>query len=149
MVMVHHRRDRGQTTQDFAIGIALFLLAIVFVIGFLPSILVPVDGGDTTERSAQAERLAADIVANASVSDDRVILDHARLEAELDAFADGSGVAVPPGRSVNVTLETADGERVVINGGDTYDGSPAGVWTRIVTTDESCDPSCRLIVRVW
>ena len=28
--------DRGQTTQDFAIGIGVFILAVAFVFSFLP-----------------------------------------------------------------------------------------------------------------
>ena len=35
------RRDRGQTTLDFAIGVSLFLSVMLFVFAFVPGILQP------------------------------------------------------------------------------------------------------------
>ncbi|MFB6148452.1 MAG: hypothetical protein ABEJ48_02200 [Halobacteriales archaeon] len=56
------RRDRGQTTIDYAIGAALFLLAVGFVITFVPSMLDPFDAG-------QAKPLVADRAASQLAED--------------------------------------------------------------------------------
>ncbi len=39
------RRNRGQTTLDFAIGTSVFLLAVVFVIMYAPTLFDPFAGG--------------------------------------------------------------------------------------------------------
>ncbi|MFB6300276.1 MAG: hypothetical protein ABEH65_08460 [Halobacteriales archaeon] len=56
------QRDRGQTTIDYAIGVALFLLAVGFVITFLPSMLDPFEAG-------QAKPLVADRAASQLAED--------------------------------------------------------------------------------
>lgn len=140
--------DRGQTTQDFAIGIGLFLLAVVFVVAFIPSILAPADDPGMADRSAQAERLAAELVAASAVDGERVILDEASLTAEMMDVEDLAAAMLGEDRSVNVTLEMLDG--TVVHGAGADDaGETTGRWVRLVATDEACDPACRLIIRVW
>lgn len=51
-------RSRGQTLPDFAVGIAVFLLTIVFVSVFVPQLLVPFDD---QEQPVVAERIANDL----------------------------------------------------------------------------------------
>lgn len=135
--------DRGQTTQDFAIGIGLFLLAVVFVITMLPTVLGPADASDDTS-AAQAERIAADLVDAAAVDGERVVVNESALEAAIaDLEAPGQH------QSVNVTLETLDGETTSVSGGDRHDGQAASSWVRIVSTEETCEAACRLVIRVW
>lgn len=141
--------DRGQTTQDYAVGIGLFLLAVVFVIAFIPSVLVGFDAVEATDRSAQAERIAATLVDSALVDGERVTLDGERLDVDLAALADPTNAGLSPYRSVNVTVVTIDGEETVTSGGTEYAGQSAGVWTRIVRIDDGCADGCRLVVRVW
>lgn len=135
--------DRGQTTQDFAVGIGLFLLAVVFVVAFLPSVLGPVDASNDRQ-TGQAERIAESVLAESAIGTERVILDGADLESALDDLSHWDD-----SRSVNATLETLDGEEVIHTGGDTYDGQAAGTWVRIVSTDGDCASGCRLVIRVW
>ncbi|MFB6192448.1 MAG: hypothetical protein ABEI11_03910 [Haloarculaceae archaeon] len=52
------RRDRGQTTLDFAIGVGVFLLVIAFVLTSVPNLLEPFD------RSVQDDTVAADRIAD-------------------------------------------------------------------------------------
>ncbi|WP_224447166.1 DUF7287 family protein [Haloprofundus salilacus] len=56
------RRDaRAQTTIDFAIGAGVFLLAVAFVIAFIPSMLSPFAGGGQ-EDTVVADRVASNLV---------------------------------------------------------------------------------------
>lgn len=38
-------RDRGQTTLDFAVGASVFLIAVIFVIAYAPTMFDPFAGG--------------------------------------------------------------------------------------------------------
>lgn len=170
-------RERGQTTQDFAVGIGVFMLAIAFVFSFVPSMLSPYDSGGG--ESAQADRVAAAILenvtdedgprnhVNGSAFDDR-IADHNSTELATDlGLRSTSSLAVD---RVNVSLESVNqssdlsrADRHVLGGGDPYDGSQsAAAGARIVSADlsdlaparpsideDDCDPACRLVVRVW
>ncbi len=142
-------RDRGQTTQDYAIGIGLFLLVVVFVVTFLPSVLAPFDSVDETERSSQAERVAIEVLEQAGVEDQRLTLDSNELDRVFSLFNDSTAFGLPEHRSVNATLAPLASDGTIISGGDEYAGDAAGTWTRIVTTTDGCDPGCRLVVRVW
>ncbi|MFB6155680.1 MAG: hypothetical protein ABEJ22_07265 [Haloferacaceae archaeon] len=52
-------RVRGQTTLDFAIGVGVFLLVVVFVFSFLPAVLQPFSGGQET--MVTADRVASSL----------------------------------------------------------------------------------------
>lgn len=52
---------RAQTTLDFAIGMSVFLLAVVFVFTFAPGILEPFEAGPQ-EETAVADRVASQLV---------------------------------------------------------------------------------------
>lgn len=49
---------RGQTLPDFAVGVALFLIAIVFVLVFVPQLTLPYED---QEEPVVVERVAADL----------------------------------------------------------------------------------------
>jgi hypothetical protein len=52
---------RAQTTLDFAVGVSVFLLAVVFVFTFVPGILEPFEAGPQ-EETAVADRVASQLV---------------------------------------------------------------------------------------
>lgn len=52
------RTGRGQTNVDFLVGIVVFLLAVTFVVGAVPQLLVPYDDQETP---LVAERTAATV----------------------------------------------------------------------------------------
>ncbi|WP_232342982.1 DUF7287 family protein [Halosimplex litoreum] len=54
------RRERGQTTLDFALGMSIFLLSLVFVVAFVPGMLEPFSGGAQSETPA-VNRVADDL----------------------------------------------------------------------------------------
>jgi len=51
---------RGQTTIDFALGISIFLVALAFIVVFVPGMLQPFVGGSQAETPA-ANRVADDL----------------------------------------------------------------------------------------
>lgn len=172
------RTERAQTTQDFVIGIGIFLLAVAFVFSFLPSLLTPyapaIDDGDV----AQADRIAGEVLetvegnetneVNASIFETEYV-DDGDLAGKLGLRV-GSGGTID---RVNVSIERLNqskdrSERTVLGGGDTYDGGSGASSARIVRVEwdedehgdlptlddneeleEVCDPACRLVVRVW
>lgn len=160
---------RGQTTQDFAVGIGVFLLSLAFVFSFLPSIVTPFDSSVGGAETAQADRIADQIVHNLSASNEHAnnitksdfedTYAEENLSAEVGLRASSSDDVVYD--RVNVTIETFQGDIVSssspdLTGGDTYDNQSAASSARIVTVVDSdgdklskCDPACRLVVRVW
>lgn len=52
--------QRGQTTIDFAIGVSLFLLVVVFVFLFVPDLLDPFNSG-TQEETVAVNRVADEL----------------------------------------------------------------------------------------
>ncbi|WIV67778.1 DUF7287 family protein [Natrialbaceae archaeon AArc-T1-2] len=166
--------DRGQTTQDFAVGIGIFLLALAFAFSFIPTFMTPFEtpvGGGETE---QADRIAATIVDDLSVADSErpnhvagddleeyedknssELADDTVLGSELRTTEDnGDTVAID---RVNVTLTSLDGEEVVNSTDDNYhEDLPSSSASRIVTVEDEdgdivdgCEPACRLTVRIW
>ncbi|WP_255191886.1 DUF7287 family protein [Natronobeatus ordinarius] len=164
--------DRGQTTQDFAVGIGLFLLAIAFVFTYVPTLITPFSTPVGGAETAQADRIAATIVDDLSVDTDganelNLTAFDERYESEEDRIenlglrstttADGDPIAID---RVNVTIyslnESTGGNDLPVTAGDDYDeGQATSSASRIVTIDPAegddyeCNPACRLSVRVW
>ncbi|MFC6767584.1 DUF7287 family protein [Natrinema soli] len=157
--------ERGQTTQDFAIGIGVFLLAIAFVFSFLPSVVTPFDSSVSGAETAQADRIADRIVHNASTDTPNELNSSAfnesytgpNLAAQLglrangpdsdDTVYDNVNVSVVPING-SVPVKDTNGEKLA--GGEHYSDQPAASAARIVTTNtDICTPACRLVVRVW
>lgn len=56
---------RGQTTIDFAVGVGVFLIAVVFVLGLFPGLLQPFTSGpqeETVAADRSADNLAAGLL---------------------------------------------------------------------------------------
>ena len=156
--------DRGQTPQDFALGITILLVTIIATFGFVQNSLVttyerPVTG-DIEE---SADRLATFLVENYSVEGERNVLRFNRTDginrslnrdtAALDGLISDAGLNVATDRqtnpSVNVTIAGSDSlgngtQRPAIgaNGeplawGDAFTGQPdAATKTRVVTLED-------------
>ena len=158
--------ERGQTTQDFAVGIGVFILAVAFVFSFLPSILTPFDSTVTGGQTAQADRVADRVVYNLSTeTGPENELNGSAYEAfvdDSDGLAERLGLREDETRydRIDVRLEPLNeseslGEKWAV--GDGYDNQSAASSARIVTFEEGsfndaepeCDPACRLVVRMW
>lgn len=153
-------RSRGQTAQDFAVGIGLFLLAVAFVFAFVPQIISPYETGVGASEAAQADRTATLLVGNLSVDGQPNEL-NATATSEYfdglgtDAIRDRAGL--PFTARINVTVATLSGGGLASDGGTTWaagatyrEGRETATATRIVrTTGPGCEPGCELLVRVW
>ncbi|MUV89221.1 hypothetical protein GJ629_04345 [Halapricum sp. CBA1109] len=154
--------DRGQTTQDYAVGISILLLTVVGVFIFVPTVFqvseTPVDRNEHT----QAQELADSVIEEYRVGGTTNTLAYQRLsevtgEQELPgALKDDAGVWL---RNANVTI--VEQRRVgdvyddptFTAGSWVYDDEPTATVTRIVQFEDGdrcgSDGTCRLIVRVW
>lgn len=141
------RTERAQTTQDFVIGIGIFLLAVAFVFSFLPSLLTPyapaVDDGDV----AQADRIAGEVLetvegnetneVNGSAFEGTYVGEGSNTLVGDLGLRSANGDAID---RVNVSIERLNqsqerSERTVLGGGDAYDGGSGVSSARIVSVD--------------
>ena len=151
--------DRGQTLQDFALGISLFLVTVTFVFGLFPSYLAPFTEGPGSGDQLRSERVGEAIILNHSVPGQPNVLNATQLnrtlsknQTELRSRYGLSAVA-----DVNVTVRELNDGRVVGHGPGTLSTAeragrqPAAASGRIVklTNESVCRPSCRLVVKVW
>lgn len=96
--------DRGQTLPDFALGVALFLVAITFVFLFVPQLSLPYDN---QEQPVVSERVANDIT-HSMLAEGGTPSELNETETSNFFSIDGSDVPEEVGitstYSVNVTL---------------------------------------------
>ncbi|RZH67572.1 DUF7287 family protein [Natrinema altunense] len=150
--------DRGQTTQDFAVGIGVFLLAIAFVFSFLPSLVTPYESSNGA-KTAQADRIADRIVDDLGTGSGNEIdfteyAGEENLTHQLGLRASGDQDHVYD--SLNVTIKYVNNSTTLkhpdTTAGEPYSNQSAASSARIVTLEgdvDECDPACRLVVRVW
>jgi hypothetical protein len=149
---------RAQTTQDFAIGVSVFLLAVLFVFAYLPSTLASGDA-EIEQRSYVADGLASSVFGNVSDTDDANQLNgtrtHRFFARHNDTAALRANYSLPATANANVTLETLQGTPATVDrggspipavAGDTYTERTGATTTRIVRLDGT---RYRLVVRVW
>lgn len=155
--------ERGQTTQDFAVGIGVFLLAIAFVFSFLPSVITPFDSSVGGAETAQADRIADLVVHDVSTETTNEI-DGAEFNSTYanasGNLAEALGLRSSNGNQidrVNIRIEKLENKTPIGSpgewaAGDTYENQSAASSARVVTIDSDpsdCNPACRLVVRVW
>ena len=160
--------DRGQTPQDFALGIGVFVIAVLFAFTFIPSVFSFTGADPGPIQATQADRAASELIANLSVGEHQNQLN---ATATGDWFSDVSteeelqaAFTLPSSSKVNLTIRALDDDNVVgienSTGGNTLlaagteykQDRPAAEVVRIVKIldeDNDCDPACQLVVRVW
>jgi hypothetical protein len=139
----------------------VFIATITVIIALLPSFTTPFQSGVGGDSSAQADRVAQQIVSNLSSIDEPNLLDGPRLEGvlALNRTQMENRFGLSEGTNVNVTVESLDGSALVRNGSGaalassvTYSGTAAAATARIVRLSNgsyACSPACRLVVRIW
>lgn len=101
--------DRGQTLPDFAVAVAVFLVAIAFVSVFVPQLVVPFDD---QERPVVVERIATDLASDDLVengSSDALNETATRTFFDRNESEALARVGVTPWYSLNVTLRDSPG----------------------------------------
>jgi hypothetical protein len=160
--------DRGQTVNDYLLGITIMLLSVIIVFGFFPEIFTPFDQQVTSEEGAMADNLASKLVTNSTTGGSQQQIDFVTLQVLLTELENTPELAgVPENRTNwNVTVLNNEGESVtlkssardfggeIVNGGTTWDNDLAESRVRYVEAQDTnqvlnCQNGCRIIVRVW
>jgi hypothetical protein len=139
--------SRGQTTLDFAIGVSLFILVLLFVFTFIPGTLQPFTQG-AQEETVASNRVADLLVKDLLVEDERAYVVDGHCTAVLLGGLSGSGtdcgfdggtlaarLDLPDRQFVNVTIHgnvtAAPGDELLC-----WDDSAGEV---VAASDSSCD----------
>jgi len=129
---------RGQTTQDFAVGISVFLLTIAFVFAFIPTIFTPFDTDVGGSDTSNADRVASTFIENHSVEGKLGTLDADTARAFFSAGGNGDGLrdrySLSTVTRINVTVRSQDGS-IIRNA----TGDPTGEYTATVETANAAD----------
>jgi hypothetical protein len=59
--------ERGQTTQDYVLGVSIMLVTTLFIFGYLPGLYDSYQSPITSVEDSQADRAAASLIENYSV----------------------------------------------------------------------------------
>ena len=159
--------DGGQTTQDFATGISVFLLTVAFTFAFVPSTVTPFGSPVTDAIPAKSDRVASTVIDSYGDDDRSQTLDIGAVDSNLVGEG-GSQLREDFGlrstAQVNVTFRYRgngsiidddiddDGSEEALVAGDEYPSNrPAASTTRVVRLPgvDGCETGCLLVVRVW
>jgi hypothetical protein len=152
--------DRGQTLQDYVLGVSVFLLVVIGLLtAILPTVLAPFEDTVGGDKTAQADRIAGQLVGNTTVSDNHLNASALEQVVSADQATLRDRFSLPRGSTVNITVSTMDGSSRIVgpSGGPLSSPRspgerPAASSVRIVTLNDDssgCQPACRLVVRVW
>ncbi|MDR5671895.1 putative pilin/flagellin [Halalkaliarchaeum sp. AArc-CO] len=163
------RSSRAQTTLDFAIGAGVFLVAIAFVVAFVPGMFVPFDadtGTITADRVADsaAKDLLGDPAEPGALDTACTVGFFAQMnggqapdDCRFDPDAEEPGEVFGVSDRINLTIEERDGPIVetetkagdpiqLAAGDDPATAQSVSTVRRTVLFDGG---SKRLVVRVW
>jgi hypothetical protein len=149
--------ERGQTINDYVIGMTLLLLSITLVFGYFPGIFQPFEEEVSNEEEAMATNLAAELVENSTVTGTKQTVSFDSMNGTLYSFVDAPQQAgIPDWVHWNVTVLDVDGNVITHDGerlakGTDWRGERAASTVRFVRAqdDNDCDDGCRIVVRVW
>lgn len=154
--------ERGQTTQDYIVGISIMLLTIAGVFTFVPAVFDTSE--DPVQRNAytQADAVADELISEHNVGGASSTLVYDRLNGSgglaAGTIAELRSAAGIQRNNLNVTItenaKTDIGAPTLIQDGDRVSSDqPTGTAVRFVQfgNESRCgsDGVCQLIVRVW
>lgn len=164
----HAADGRGQTAVDYTIAIGVFLIAVVFVVGFLPSISQPFTSNqaDVTKADRIADQLSEGMLGEPETP---YVLNGTCTVGFFDQLQGGgsappgchfdAGATTPNGAvnvddttGINVTIERTGGGIVTAEGIDLHAGRDPGETSSVSVTQRTVflDGEARkLYVRVW
>lgn len=170
--------DRGQTTQDYILGVSIMLATVLFVFAFVPGVFDSYESSVDGIDRAQAERAAEHLVAEYGVSGQPNVVEngtgddlYTNLNGDFTQFRRRAGLNTQTQRqakpNINIVVVNASEfngnsnyrEPVYFEGrgyyefGDDYDNQSAATRTRVISFSDDpggeCSPTCYMIVRVW
>lgn len=149
--------ERGQTINDYVIGMTLLLLSITLVFGYFPGIFQSFEEEVSNEEEAMATNIAAELVENSTVTGTKQTVSFDKVNGTLYSLVNDSQQAgIPDWVHWNVTVLDVDsnvishdGER--LSNGTNWQGERVASTIRFVRAqdDTDCDDGCRIVVRVW
>lgn len=141
--MVHLANgDRGQTALDFAIAIGVFIVAIGFVLAFVPSMFAPFFGMGSAD-GLTADRSATYLAENALVDDPKspASLNETAVEEFFEECGGAEWLAEELSvGTTNIHVQLLDAEAILDIETDTCGGTPSGAETvsnRVVSIGDS------------
>lgn len=154
-----NRADRGQTINDYLLGMILLLLSIALVFGYFPGIFQPFETEVSNEEEAMATNLAAELVDNSTVGESQQTVNLTVLDQTMADFDEDSEPAgIPEWLQWNATVLDSEGEVIEhehnnekIQNGSVWRDDLAGSTVRFVSAvdNDDCGEGCRILVRVW
>lgn len=155
------RRDgRGQTANDYALGVSVFLLTVLFVFAFVPTVFSPFRAPIDDATTARADRASSYLVGSLSEERTNVVPSH-RAEAFFTNNKTAADireyVGLSAATSVNVAMSEPDSDVVgtvngtQLGGGDPVRDGPTAASSRIVVVErpDGSRTVYRLTVRIW
>ncbi|GGM65604.1 hypothetical protein J2752_000276 [Halarchaeum rubridurum] len=144
--MTRNTRDRAQTTLDFAAGVSVFLLTVIFVFAFVPSLLAPATAPGAGN-GVVADRVADDLARDELATETPYELSGPPTDGALAAARSNVSETLPPGTFLNLTLRTASAGRVVAADGPTPSvDAPTTASRRAVTAPDGTTYELRVVV---
>ena len=144
--------ERAQTAVDYLIGIIVFLLTVVAVFGFFPTLFQPFEEPVGDEEQVITDKLGNELIEANALRNRQRTLNFSSLDETLtddDEVRERSGM--PDWRQWNVTVQNDDD--VINNYGDTLRRGAEATSVRYVRLDnhpaDRCQDGCQIIVRVW
>jgi hypothetical protein len=145
------------------VGISIFLLTVMFVFAFVPSVLQPSAVGEETTLTAEADRVASGAMSNLSIPAKPNKLNKTKTDKFFGHFKKNNAsvfreqYGLPSHVEINVTIRRMDETATLANAtgpyafGDEYRTQQAVVVKRVITMDHhnKCQTGCLLIVRIW
>lgn len=138
---------RGQTTLDFLIGTATFLIAIGLIIAFVPGIIEPFAAG-TEGHTVMADRAVSTLTESDLVeADEPFLLDKTATDDFFtkDSSAVKQQLGLPSTTGLNVTLSDESGQLDSLGPPPSNSQAVSSAW-RVVTYDGD---RAELTVRIW
>lgn len=152
--------DRGQTANDYLIGVSILLVSVTTVFTFFPTIYQPFEDSVSADERTISDRVAGNLIEKHQTTFDEQTLDYERLETQIrQGNLTGndqalSGILELKTVNINVRIQKRPGGSALVEGGaefDDQDPPQAAVTNRVFAAASSgeCANGCRLVVRVW
>jgi hypothetical protein len=154
--------ERGQTLNDYALGMGVFVLAVTITFAVIPSIFAPFTAPIESDQSVQANRVADQVLDDMTVDGTRNTIEDSKANTDFfdgsvdaDDLRDRYGLSVTS--QINVMIVWDDDPNDRIQMGEEYGDRPVASAVRVVVGYDNivgnpganCQPTCRLIVRIW
>jgi len=130
------QNDRGQTTLDFAVGMGLFIISLIFILVFVPGLLDPFTAGTQDETPAVnrvADQLSQQLLGTST--EPYVVSTHCTLELFEDDAVEGCPFS---GSTLNERLGVRDLSSVNVTIRSNVTGSAA---SSVLCWDTDTDPA--------